>query len=86
MDKHFDDSEETGNKMTTELAHAKIRNTFDPEDYLPVQTIESYFYRKSKKFRASNIEHVSIDGQLKIKMVLVKMTVIQMRIQIKMFE
>ena len=59
----FDDGDKSGNKVSAEKAEQKKRKQFDPKDYLPVSTIESYFSRRASKKKKGEIvdEDVSED-------------------------
>ena len=45
----------SGNKVSAEKAEQKMRIQFDPEDYLPVSTIKSYFLRRASKKKKGEI-------------------------------
>ena len=47
----FDDGEETGNKISAELALQKMKNDFDQEDFLPLTTIKNYFSTRARKLK-----------------------------------
>ena len=63
LNKLLDDGEKSGNKVSAEKAKQKMRKQFDPEDYLPVSTIKSYFSRRASKKKKGEIvdEDVSED-------------------------
>ena len=55
LHKLLDDGEKSGNKVSAEKAKQKMRKQFDPEDYLPVSTIKSYFSRRASKNKKGEI-------------------------------
>lgn len=55
MNKLFNEGEKSGNKVSAEKAEKQIRKKFDVEDYLPVNTIKSYFSRRSALIRKGDI-------------------------------
>ena len=55
LHKLLGDGEKSGNKVTAEKAKQKMRKQFDPEDYLPVSTIKSYFSRRASKKKKGEI-------------------------------
>ena len=55
LNKLLDDGEKSGNKVSAEKAKQKMRKQFDPEDYLPVSTIKSYFSRRASKKKKGEI-------------------------------
>ena len=63
LNKLLDDGEKSGNKVSAEKAKQKMQKQFDPEDYLPVSTIKSYFSRRASKKKKGEIvdEDVSED-------------------------
>ena len=55
LHKLLGDGEKSGNKVTAEKAKQKMQKLFDPEDYLPVSTIKSYFSRRASKKKKGEI-------------------------------
>ena len=53
--KQIDNGEKSGNKVSAEKAEQKMWKQFDPEDYLPVGTIKSYFSRRASKKKKGEI-------------------------------
>ena len=51
LNKLFDDGEETGNKISAESALQKMKNDFEPADFLPLKTIKSYFSTRARKLK-----------------------------------
>ena len=64
LNKLLDDGKKSDNKVSAEKAKQKIQKQFDPEDYLPVSTIKSYFSRRASKKKKGEIvdNNVSEDG------------------------
>ena len=55
LHKLLDDGEKSGSKVSAEKAKQKMQEQFDPEDYLPVSTIKSYFSRRASKNKKGEI-------------------------------
>ena len=53
--KQIDNGEKSGNKVSTEKAEQKMWKQFDPEDYLPVSRIKSYFSRRASEKKKGKI-------------------------------
>ena len=51
LNKIFDQGEITNNKVTAHAALSQLKNEFDVKDYLPLNTIKSYFSRRTREVR-----------------------------------
>ena len=51
LNKLFDDGELTKSKVSPEMALKKMKDVFDPKDFLPLTSIKSYFSRRAKKIQ-----------------------------------